>query len=413
MEEDVAKTKNSRFILGVVLAFIGAMVATIPWVVVYVYFNLMWSPLAIIIAIGAFLGYKISKATIDEKLPIVIVNVSLISITVSTLVIIPLLLISQEGLEMSIENLKFIYGYDEFKSVIIQDYIISLVFTILGISGTVVSLNNQIKGGIAQKDIKTINNSQNLVKEESLKKVKDVFIKYNSIDEMHKIDKTEILNEIEDTEKVKAFNYLRKSGIIKKSKGKYYYSEEAEKSPKQVNKQTNKITLIIIIVIVIIMCIPIFIEVSDENNNISQSETIIQEISGTDMKIQLTNDFELLTDEEINYLQGTDASDWYEFIAMDSLGTKVIYCYKIDKEELGEEITPREYLEYVFYGLENVEFETREISGFNLEVAKFTYEYEEEQYVEQYAIYEQDDEFICIDLAYLATNNLSLDEIII
>ena len=412
MEEDVVKTKNNRFILGVVLAFIGAMVATIPWVVAYVHFNLMWSALAIIIAIGAFLGYKISKATIDKKLPIVIIIVSLISITISTLVIIPLLLISQEGLEMSIENLKFLYGYDEFKSAIIQDYIISLVFTILGISGTVASLNNQIKGGVAQKDIKIMNNSQNLVKEESLKKVKDAFIKYNAIDEMHKIDKTEILNEIEDTEKVTAFNYLKNSGIIKKSKGKYYYSEEAEKNPKQVNKQTNKITLIIIIAIVIIMCIPIFIEISDENNNLSQSETITQEISGTDMKIQLTNDFELLTDEEIDYIQGTGASDLYEFIAMDSLGTKAIYCYKIDQTEFGEEITPREYLEYVFEGLENIELETREISGFNLEVAKYTYEYEEDQYIEQCAIYEQDNEFICIDLVYLATNNLSLDEII-
>ena len=64
MEEDVIKTKNSRFILGVVLALIGAMVATIPWVVAYVHFNLMWSALAIIIAIGAFLGYKISKASL-------------------------------------------------------------------------------------------------------------------------------------------------------------------------------------------------------------------------------------------------------------------------------------------------------------------------------------------------------------
>ena len=68
MEEKV----NNRYFLGGIGALIGALVGAIPWVLLYVFADLMYSLLAIIIVICSFYGYKLTKAKIDKKLPIIL-----------------------------------------------------------------------------------------------------------------------------------------------------------------------------------------------------------------------------------------------------------------------------------------------------------------------------------------------------
>ena len=75
MEE---KVKNN-YVLGVLGALIGAFVGSIPWILMYVYGNMMYSLLAILIVLCSYYGYKITKAKIDRKLPVILSITSFIA----------------------------------------------------------------------------------------------------------------------------------------------------------------------------------------------------------------------------------------------------------------------------------------------------------------------------------------------
>ena len=44
---------------GILGALLGGIVASIPWILVYVYANMIYSILAVIIAMGALKGYQL------------------------------------------------------------------------------------------------------------------------------------------------------------------------------------------------------------------------------------------------------------------------------------------------------------------------------------------------------------------
>ena len=52
------KEKNNN-LLGILGAVLGAFIGAIPWILVYVYGNLMFSFLAFVIALTAFKGYTL------------------------------------------------------------------------------------------------------------------------------------------------------------------------------------------------------------------------------------------------------------------------------------------------------------------------------------------------------------------
>lgn len=60
------------------------------------------------------------------------------------MVVIPLIELKQGGYIVSFSNLAILYTIDGFKTAIIKDYVISLIFTILGISGVIKNLKNQV-----------------------------------------------------------------------------------------------------------------------------------------------------------------------------------------------------------------------------------------------------------------------------
>ena len=70
MEDNVKK--EGSYLTGIIGAIIGGAIATIPWVLAYVYGNVMLSLLAVLIGAGEFYGYKIFRGKIDKKLPIVL-----------------------------------------------------------------------------------------------------------------------------------------------------------------------------------------------------------------------------------------------------------------------------------------------------------------------------------------------------
>lgn len=135
--------KKSYF-KGIVGALLGGVVASIPWVLLYVYGNMIFSFLAYFVAIAALKGYQLFKGKEDDKLHIIISAVSLISITVATWVIIPLLMFIKESISINAITLQIIYTNSEFIGSLFKDYVISIIFTILGISGVIKSIKNNM-----------------------------------------------------------------------------------------------------------------------------------------------------------------------------------------------------------------------------------------------------------------------------
>ena len=139
--------KEGNYLLGILGAILGGLVASIPWIIMYVYLEILWSFMALIIAYGAFIGYKTFKGKMDIKVPYIVGIVSILVVIFVTLYVIPCLLIMKEGITPTSEVISFLYSDAEFKSAIIQDLIFALLFTVLGISGVFKTLKAQAQNG--------------------------------------------------------------------------------------------------------------------------------------------------------------------------------------------------------------------------------------------------------------------------
>lgn len=217
---------KENYILGILGGLIGGIIASIPWILLYIYGNMMFSLLAVFIAMGALYGYKLLKGKIDKKLPIIITVLSLISVTIATLVIIPLLLLSKNGAEANFENLEWLYQNSEFTSAIMRDYIISAVFTLLGISG----VTSKLKKG---EDPKLFHPNPEIQQElsEQTCTVKEAFQKLGAMSKQNAVPKEEILSILsEEANSSTMFRTLCTQKIIRKYKKNYYFDEASERS---------------------------------------------------------------------------------------------------------------------------------------------------------------------------------------
>ena len=132
--------KNNNRLIAIICSLIGALIGTIPWVLLYVYGNMIVAILAVIVAFMALKGYNLAKGKMDKYTPRIIAVVSLTSISIATLVFIPMLLMLKETGITGIDALSSFYEIEEYQRAILGDYIISLLFAILGISGVISSI---------------------------------------------------------------------------------------------------------------------------------------------------------------------------------------------------------------------------------------------------------------------------------
>ena len=133
-EEAMNGASQGSYVTGTIGAIIGGAIASLPWVLVYVYGNMIVAILAILIALGAFYGYKIAKGKIEKGSSAIIAIVSVAIIVILTTVICPLIIISKEAnMEMSFDTIKLLYGNKEVVSAIMQDALVSIAFTVVGI----------------------------------------------------------------------------------------------------------------------------------------------------------------------------------------------------------------------------------------------------------------------------------------
>ena len=269
-QEPIKKETSSKgsYLTGILGAIVGGAIATIPWVLVYIYGGMMFSILAALIAAGELYGYKIAKGKITKKLPIILMVIALIIVTVTTLVIIPTVLIAKEGIAVNLTNISRLYENGEFATAMMKDFIISVIFTILGASIVTANIKKQLENNEGQDVKLNLNNKEekNEIKKATIELMKPIFTKYEATAPEKAMLKDEVIAEIDDKRKAKySFNYLKQLGIIKKYKGKYYYSEDDENSTSNYKKMSKlqKISLIVLIVLIVLVMIVTIIEKSD------------------------------------------------------------------------------------------------------------------------------------------------------
>ena len=228
MGKSMSYKKN---ILAIIGSMVGGLIATLPWVLVYVYGNMMYSFLAVLVAMGALFGYQLFKGDINKSLPTKIVVVSLLSITIATLVVIPCLLLAHEGAGVSITNFKYLYSNSDFIKGIISDYIISVLFTLLGISGVIRSIKKQVvnDSGNIKIDLSNGNNKKDRML------IKEVLLDKGAID-----SNSAYVFSDEDKINNDTLNILLTSGeVVRVDDNKYYYDSKKEVENKKQKSKTR------------------------------------------------------------------------------------------------------------------------------------------------------------------------------
>lgn len=253
---------KKNYLLGILGALIGGLIASIPWIAIYVYGNMMYSILTVLIALGALKGYQLLGGKTSKGLPVIIGVISLICVSLANLLIIPIMLIIKEGLPPTIANLSLLYTNSEFTSALIGDYVIAILFTFLGISGVIGSMYKQIKEQGA--DNVKFNFKSNNASSKDLKKIKEYFVDHNATSE----EKAIKLTGKEDLHNG-GIEQLKLSDVIVEENGKYFYDIEKEKK----NKRQVAITLTIIFGVIFAVIILLIVLGSSSSNNSSNNNT--------------------------------------------------------------------------------------------------------------------------------------------
>ena len=426
MEEE----QKNRYVLGTIGALIGAFIGAIPWILMYVYGNTIYALLSILIVVGSFYGYKLTKAKIDKKLPVILSITSFVSITVTTLIIIPIVYMVKEEVPVNLEMFKLIYSFDEFISAIMTDYIISLLFCIAVIGSIIYNLNKQIKQGVDAKDIKIISGQVNneTFSEEDIDKVKNVFDNHGALNKNEAITKDvaieDLTKEFGEEKGKKIFDYLKVQGVIKKKSNKYYFSEKAEHSAMARYGFTNIKTFIIILACAIVLGLIIVFtqEYHKETDmaNTNQIEDTIPapsgettySVEGTELKMNFeSSDMHVLSEEEIEYYFGETYVGVYDCMAASEDFEKVAMIFSADKS-LYEGYTEEEILKMLCED-ENIEINETKISNYTFYGTNRPYETTDGgKYVEQDYLFASENKFICIVFDSLETQKLNIKDII-
>ncbi len=421
MEEE---TKN-KYLVGIIGALVGALVGAIPWILMYIFANAMYALLSMFIVVGSFYGYKLTKAKMDKKLPVILSITSLISISVTMFIIIPICLMAKEELPVSIENLQLLYQYDEFTSALLQDYVIALLFCIIVAGSIIYNLNKQLKAGVSSDKIKILDGeagTQNFPKED-IDKVKEIFIKLDATDKKNAVPMESFMSDLENefgADKAKnIFNYLKVQQIIKKKSNNFYFSEKAQKNVfYRYGFSSLKTFAIVMILAIAIAGILIFIDESNKddtsgNSLLSGEVATTYQVEENDFTLDFPAGMITLSDEQILYIFGSDYL-YADNITVSEDLQKIIIVYSHNKEDLDKEYTAEEFLKEVL-GIqeEEIEVSESEIAGKTLYSYDIPYETEDgTKYIEQDFVYDAGESFIYIIFDSLESEPLLPGEII-
>ena len=224
MENRIERKKS--YFLGIIGGIIGGIIAAIPLAFCYVYSEwLFLLALTILIPVFEFYGYKWLKGKVNSKLPIILLILTFITVSIMVLLLVPLGLLIKSNLPISVATIKNLYANRSILLNILQDYLFS-----------------------------SDNKEKQEFKEKSIDELKPVFEKYGAIQKEKTITKEEILADFKENKYNDYFEYLKQLDIIRKYKGKYYYSSDDEKNIK-IHYSVSKIVVTICTAIILIVAI--------------------------------------------------------------------------------------------------------------------------------------------------------------
>lgn len=392
---------SNKFFKGIIGSILGAIIFSIPWILIYVYANYILSILSAIIAYGSLLFYKKFGGEITKKTSVVITISSLLAITLATFVIIPLCLIVKEGYGLSFEYYQHLFASGDFVSAIMHDYIISVIFTFLGISGVIASINKEAYR--INKDEKDNENIAYASFEEQVKYLESIYAKYDAFSKEKAIPSSILLSELNIKNKLKLIKNMESKGIIVSPFNKSYFDKLAveDKTIAKKNRRKNilfptfaGIVIGIISLLIIFIAIGFAEEESTINNN-NQEETINnQEFTYQNITLTLPNTFKKdeETEDYISYLNYSYDDPVYQIMLQQ-------YNFKDNNIETSEEYQ-KSYLAYLkesfdIKSTDDIAIDSKK--GF--EIKMFSLEYPEEYYV-SYVVF--DDDYVYIIMYFTA-----------
>lgn len=278
------KKASGSYVTGIIGAIIGGAIGAVPWIIAYIYGNMMIALLAILIAGGAYYGYKICKGKITKKVTIIITIISIIIVALVSLLIIPVILIHTEGMNTNLATIQYLYQDEEFTSAIIRDTLIAIVFTAVGVAVVNASIKKDLEEGVTNKEQTPEEFAKE--KQEAISKIKPIFEKYNAVSKEHTIDKIELEAELE-LNKIdkKLLETLQSVEIVKKEKGKFYYNAENENkeiTPKKKMSKSNIIAIVVAVIAIIAVVAIIIYGYNQKNATIVYNdETVSFEMNAT------------------------------------------------------------------------------------------------------------------------------------
>lgn len=428
MEE---KTKN-KYLIGFVGALIGAIIGALPWVLVYVFLNVIYAVLAIFIVGGSFYGYKITKAKMSKRVPIILSVCSFISITLAMLVVIPAFYIQRSGLPVNLESFQYIYSIQEVSNTVLTDYVISLIFGFIVIGGIVVSLNKQIREGIKDEDMRILSkdaSTEDYTKED-IDNVRKVFDKNDALDKHHTITKDlileDLIKEFGESKGNNIFEYLKIQQIIKKRNNKYYFSEKAQNSAWYRYGFSGLKTFVIIVLLAVILA---SIIVFSQNYKREESQNTIDSLQFDEtrlkdnvynteinnIKVDMPDDMAILTKDELSYYFGEAFSESYNCVASTEDFEKMVLVLIDDKSNYdNKELTPEEYIKNIILQGKDGDIKSEKIKDnefFYIE-QEYTSEYNDKNYISATYVLDTGDKFLCIGIDTPTEDTISLKDII-
>lgn len=410
--EAINNNPQGSYLTGTIGAIIGGAIASLPWVLVYVYGNMIVAILAILIALGAFYGYKIAKGKMGKGLPAIIAIVSVAIIVLLTTIVCPLVILADLGVDPSFETIQRVYSDEKMTSAIMQDALVSIAFTIVGIAGTIKSMSMQIKAGA--KDIKfseqPLSDDYKKYVKEQAEETKKAFDSLGALNSENTAEKKEIINELVMTHnvierKAKAnFQLLYNNGIIKKIKGKYYYDVENEEAningARQNNPATNrKNSIITLVIIFVVFFVIVMIGVIAYNANVEKVT-----IPNTEISVNTSSDLYIYdTKEEITKKFGSDYANYYCFAVLDKDNKVEVYASTISKKEIDpsydtlDKVAAKDKT-YADSNYDDVtEVSSKKIGKTEFKYYTYTYGNEEERYIGNLYVADAGDVYLFID----------------
>lgn len=315
--------------LGILGAIIGAILFSIPWIIAYVYLNYILSLLAMVIAFGSFYFYKLFGGEVTKKTSIVVTISSLLSITLATFVFIPLCLMLKENITLNAENISLVYQNSEFIGALVSDYLVSLLFTALGIGGIIRSINQQAY---------QVNGSE--IKDLTSDDVQSIYEEYGALSKDKAVPNSLILGRVP----YKELRRLEKEGIIVPKGTKSYFDIEAvtnkEKGKENRKKDIrNSVVIILIIILLSAILTGIVIALDNGEDDINVNDKIEDmTITYQDLSLTIPNTF--VKDKE-NEGSAVYSNNNYENDAV----YQIMFDYMMDDKEDGKQL----FDDYVTY----------------------------------------------------------------